>query len=155
VFQLVHPQLRLEFPPLRSLEATPNNLPHQATTFVGRATEVQQLKAMLTEERLLTLTGAGGCGKTRLSLQVAAELLEHFPDAVWLVDLAPLTNASLVTRAVAQVLSLKEQLHQPLTRTIVEYARDKRLLLIIDNCEHLLVETAQLIDALIRECSHV
>ena len=155
VYQLVHEQLRYEFPPLRSLEATPNNLPRQTTSFIGREAELGQLKAMLTKVRLLTLTGSAGCGKTRLSLQTSADLLEHFPDGVWFVELAPLTNGDLVARAVAQVLGLTEQPHRPLTGTIADYALDKRLLLIFDNCEHLLVACARFIDALVRDCPDV
>jgi predicted ATPase/class 3 adenylate cyclase len=155
VYQLVHRQLRHEFPPLQSLESTPNNLPHQTTNFVGRESELADLKAMLTKVRLLTLTGSGGCGKTRLCLQASADLLEHFPDGVWLVELASLRNGDLVVRGVAQALGLTEQPHQTLARTIVEYAVSRRLLLILDNCEHLLVACAQLSDTLIRDCPNV
>ena len=94
VYQVVHVDLRTEFPALRSLEATPNNLPQQATSFIGREKELAELKRLLPKTRLLTLIGSGGCGKTRLSLQVAADSLERFPDGVWLVELAPLADPS-------------------------------------------------------------
>ena len=115
VYQVVHPQLRQEFPALRSLEATPNNLPQQATSFIGREKELAELKRLLAKNRLLTLTGSGGCGKTRLSLQVAADSLESFPDGVWLVELAPLADPALVAQTVASVLGLKEALDTPLS----------------------------------------
>src|SRR4030095_12959301 len=92
VYQVVHPRLRNNFPALRSLEAIPNNLPQQVTSFIGREQALVDLKRLLPKTRLLTLTGSGGCGKTRLSLQVAAELLEQFPDGAWLVELAPLSD---------------------------------------------------------------
>ncbi len=95
IYQVVHPQLRQEFPALRSLEATPNNLPQQVTTFIGRERELAELKRLLVRTRLLTLTGSGGCGKTRLCLQGAADSLERFPDGVWLVELAPLADEGL------------------------------------------------------------
>ena len=93
--------LRQEFPALRSLEATPNNLPQQATSFIGREKELAELKRLLAKTRLLTLTGSGGCGKTRLSLQVAADSLERFPDGAWLVELASLADPGLVAQTVA------------------------------------------------------
>ena len=104
VYQVVHPDLRDVFPALRSLEATPNNLPQQATSFVGREKELVALKRLLAANRLLTLTGAGGSGKTRLSLQVAADSLERFPDGVWFVELASLADPDLVPQTVATVL---------------------------------------------------
>ena len=152
VYQVVHPQLRQEFPALRSLEATPNNLPQQATNFIGREKELAELKRLLAKTRLLTLTGSGGCGKTRLSLQVAADSLERFPDGAWLVELAPLADPGLVPQTVATVLGLKEEPGKPISQTLTEHLKDKRLLLLLDNCEHLLDGCAQLADALVRQC---
>ena len=108
VFQLLHPSLPAEFPPLRSLDnpALPNNLPQQPTSFIGREKEVAQVKARLARTRLLTLTGAGGSGKTRLSLQVAADLLTGEGDGGWLVELAALADPALVPQAVAGVLGV-------------------------------------------------
>ena len=99
VFQLLHPALPTEFPPLKSLDnpQLPNNLPQQVTSFIGREKEIEAVKTLLGKTRLLTLTGSGGCGKTRLSLQVAADVLENYPDGVWLVELAPLADPALVT----------------------------------------------------------
>jgi predicted ATPase/class 3 adenylate cyclase len=155
VYQVVHPDLRQEFPALRSLEATPNNLPQQATSFVGRETELAELKRLLAKTRLVTLTGSGGCGKTRLCLQLAADSLDTFPDGVWLVELAPLTDPRLVPQTVATVLGLKEAPGKPIAQTLSDYLRDKQLLLILDNCEHLLDACAQLADTLVRQCPQV
>jgi predicted ATPase/class 3 adenylate cyclase len=155
VYQVVHPDLRQDFPALRSLEATPNNLPQQATSFIGRDKESEELKRLLARTRLLTLTGSGGCGKTRLSLQVAADSLERFPDGAWLVELAPLADPGLVPQTVATVLGLMEEPGKPISQTLTEYLKDKRLLLLLDNCEHLLESCAQLTDTLVRQCPHV
>jgi hypothetical protein len=106
---LLHPQLRQDFPALRSLEATPNNLPQQVTSFIGRERELSEAKALLETTRLLTLFGMGGLGKTRLSLQIGAELLEKYPDGVWFVYLAPIKDASLVVNVAAQVLGVREE----------------------------------------------
>ena len=152
VYQLLHPQLRQEFPALRSLEATPNNLPQQSTSFIGRDKESKELKRLLAGTHLMTLTGSGGCGKTRLSLQVAADSLERFADGVWFVELAPLSDPALLPRTTAMVLGLKEEPGKPIRQTLVEYLRDKRLLLLLDNCEHLLGASAQLADTLLRQC---
>ena len=155
VYQLLHVDLRKEFPALRSLEARPNNLPQQATSFIGREKELAELKRLLAKTRLLTLTGSGGCGKTRLSLQVAADSLESFPDGVWLVELAPLADPALIAQTVASVLGLKEALDNPTVRTLTAHLKDQRLLLVIDNCEHLLDGCAALADALLRQCPQV
>src|SRR5262249_4632805 len=104
VFQLVHPDLPAEFPKLRSLNEMQTNLPQQVTSFVGREKEMGEVRELLTKTRLLTLTGSGGAGKTRLSLQVAADLVESFEDGVWLVELAPLSDSALVPQTVASAL---------------------------------------------------
>ena len=157
VFQLQHPSLPADFPPLRSLDnpALPNNLPQQVTSFIGRETQVAEVKARLNKTRLLTLTGAGGSGKTRLSLQVAADLLTGDGDGVWLVELAALTDPALVPQAVADVLGVKEQVGQPIQRTLVEWLKTKRLLLVLDNCEHLVGACASLAADLLRACPDV
>lgn len=149
VFQLLHPELPADFPALRSLDALPHNLPVQLSSFVGREREMAEVKHLLAKTRLLTLTGAGGCGKTRLALQVAAELLGDYPDGVWLVDLAPLTDPALVPQSVANVLDVREQPGHALTETLQHYLQTKSLLLILDSCEHLIAECAQLASALL------
>ena len=155
VYQVVHPQLRQEFPALRSLEATPNNLPQQATSFIGREQALTELRRLLAKTRLLTLTGSGGCGKTRLCLQVAADCLESFADGAWMVELAPLFDPDRVPQTVATVLGLREVLGGTIIQTLTEYLKDKRLLLLLDNCEHLLEGCARLADVLVRQCPYL
>jgi predicted ATPase/class 3 adenylate cyclase len=150
VYQLVHPKLRQDFPALRSLEATPNNLPQQVTSFIGRARELTEIKELLEGTRLLTLLGMGGLGKTRLSLQIAADVLEKFPDGVWFVDLAPMNDPSLVPNAVAQVLGVHEEPGKLLTQTLCKHVKEHKLLFVLDNCEHLIGACASLADALLR-----
>jgi predicted ATPase/class 3 adenylate cyclase len=155
VYQVVHPRLRQDFPALRSLEATPNNLPQQLSSFVGRERELADIRAQLGNTRLLTLFGAGGLGKTRLSLQVAAEVLDDYPDGVWFVDLAPMTDERLVPQAAASVLGVKEEAGHPVLEALVKYVSDRKLLLILDNCEHLLHACAELAAQLLRSGAHV
>ena len=150
VHQILHPQLRQDFPALRSLEATPNNLPQLVTSFIGREHELAEAKALLARSRLLTLVGAGGLGKTRLSLQVAADTLDDFPDGVWLVELAPLSDARLIAQTVATVLGVKGDPGRPLVEALVKHVRDRQLLIILDNCEHLVQACAELTTQLLR-----
>jgi predicted ATPase/class 3 adenylate cyclase len=157
IFQLLHPALPLDFPPLRSLNnpALLNNLPQQVTSFIGREKEIAEVKALLGKTRLLTLTGSGGGGKTRLGLQVAAELLDDIGDSVWLVELAPLADKNLVTQTVARVLGVREEPGRPLLQTLVDSLRSQRLLLLLDNCEHVLDVCTRLADALLKNCPQV
>ena len=150
LYQVVHTRLRQAFPPLRSLEATPNNLPQQATSFVGRNRELVELRALLANSKLVTLLGAGGLGKTRLSLQLAADLMDDFPDGVWFVELAPVSDSRLVAQAVASVLGVKEVAGQQTQEAILQYVTDRKLLLILDNCEHLLHTCAELATQLLK-----
>jgi class 3 adenylate cyclase/tetratricopeptide (TPR) repeat protein len=154
VFQALHPALPDNFPPLRSLDnpALPNNLPQQLTSFIGCETQAAEVKALLGKSRLLTLTGAGGGGKTRLSLQVAADLLDQYFDGVWLVELAPLSDPALVPQVVAGVLGIKEQPGQTMQQSLTDALKDKRLLLVLDNCEHLIATCASLAADLLRHC---
>jgi predicted ATPase/class 3 adenylate cyclase len=152
LFQLLSPGLPTEFPPLRSLEAFAHNLPSQLTSFIGRELQMAEVKQWLTTTRLVTLTGGGGCGKTRLALQVAADLLEEYADGVWLVELAPLEDPALVRQTVASALGVREEPGHLLTATLTEYLRPKSLLLLLDNCEHLLPACAQLAEGLLRAC---
>jgi predicted ATPase/DNA-binding CsgD family transcriptional regulator len=130
----------------------PHNLPARLSSFVGRERETADAVARLRSHRLLTLGGAPGVGKTRLSLVVAEQALASFPDGVWLVELAPLADPSLVPQAVANVLGVKEQPGRPLTTTLAEYLRRRHLLLLLDNCEHLILAAATLADELLRAC---
>ena len=149
VFQIVHPTLRAEFPALRALTATPNNLPQALTSFVGRERELEEVEALLAKNRLVTLQGVGGIGKTRLSLQIAAQLLDAFPDGVWLVELASLADARLVPEAVASVVGVKEEAGRPLVEALVRYVKDRRVLIVLDNCEHLRQACAELASVLL------
>ncbi len=131
------------------------NLPESSTSFVGRERELAEIKQRLPATRMLTLTGTGGIGKTRLALQAAAEVHDAYRDGVWFVDLAPLRDAALVPSALAQVLRLKEAAGQPLLTTLCNHLRTKQILLILDNCEHMLDACAQLAEALLRETAQV
>lgn len=151
VFQVVAPNLQTEFPLLRALEIFPNNLPTQLTSFIGRRDEIAAIKRYLTKTHLLTLTGSGGTGKTRLSLQVAAELLHTFKDGVWFVEFAPITDPELVPHAVAGTLGVREERGRSLMSTLLDWFSDKEVLLVLDNCEHLLDACAKFADAVLRE----
>ena len=157
ISQLLHPDLPADFPPLKSLDnpELPNNLPPQVTSFIGREKEILEVKSLLGKTRLLTLSGSGGCGKTRLALQVAAEVLEDFPEGVWLVELAGLSDPGLLASTVAQALHIKEQAGQTIQQTLLEGLKSKAPLLILDNCEHLLSACAQLVAVLLRSCPNV
>jgi predicted ATPase len=134
----------------------PHNLPAPRSSFVGREREIEEVERGLATTRLLTLTGAGGTGKTRLALEVARDLLEAYPDGVWdgvwLVQLAPLSEDALVPKAVAEALGVSERPGEPLADTLAELLRERQLLLILDNCEHLLEASARLADKLLDSC---
>ena len=140
LYQLVVEGLPAEFPPLKTLDNRPTNLPAQPNAFIGRARELEEIGELLArdEVRLLTLTGTGGAGKTRLSLQVAASLVESFGDGVFFVSLAPVRDWELVVPTIAQTLGLREQLGEPVIETLTEYLRDKRMLLLLDNLEQVI-----------------
>jgi predicted ATPase/class 3 adenylate cyclase len=144
LFQLLHPGLRTDFPALRALENTPHNLPHELSSFIGRARELAEAAALMAKNRLVTVLGMGGLGKTRLALQLAAGSLEAFPDGVWFVELAPLSDPRLVAQAVASSLNVKEEAGRPVLEALVKYVKDRALLLVLDNCEHLLQACAGL-----------
>ncbi len=152
VYQLCHPDLPQAFPPLRSLPPKRHNLPVQMTSLIGRTTEIEAVRERLAGAHLLTLTGSGGVGKTRLALQVAAELLEEYPDGVWLADLAALSDPLLVPQTAAQAVGAQEEPGRNLTETLADTLKEKRLLLILDNCEHLIDACAHLADRLLRAC---
>jgi len=152
VFQAVAPDLPSDFPALRSLEIFPNNLPVQLTSFIGREKEMNEVKRLIGTTHLLTLTGTGGTGKTRLSMQVAADLLDQFPDGVWLIELATLENADQAAPAIAAPLEVRDEPGQPMLVTLTNYLRNKKLMLILDNCEHLVAECARIAETLLRAC---
>ena len=136
-------------------EAATHNLPAPRTSFVGREREMLEVKRTLAITRLLTLTGAGGSGKTRLALEVARNLVSSYPDGVWFVELAPLSEPELVAKAVAGALGVQERPGQPLTDTLIEALRPKHILLVLDNCEHVVLATVRLVDALLDTCPNL
>jgi non-specific serine/threonine protein kinase len=127
-----------------------HNLPVPLTKFIGRDQEIAELLRLVGSTRLLTLTGAGGCGKTRLALELAANVLDRFPDGVWVVDLAAISNPSLVAQTVASTLDVREGANRPLREMILEYVSTRQILLILDNCEHLIAACAEFAEALLR-----
>ena len=137
-----------------ALDAAPNNLPLQLTSFIGREGELAEVTRLLAQSRLLTLLGAGGIGKSRLSLEAAAEVIEDFDDGVWFVELATLQDARLVPQAVASVIGVKETAGRPVSEALVRHFKDRRTLLILDNCEHLLQGCADLARQLLQAGPH-
>jgi hypothetical protein len=128
----------------------PSNLPHALSSFIGRGHEINEIKQLFSSTRLLTLTGPGGCGKTRLGLWVAAELGPSFRDGVWLAELAPLTDPELVTQAVCTAVGMREQPGLPLIAVLADFLQSREMLLVLDNCEHLIAACAQLAETLLR-----
>ncbi|MGD0684400.1 MAG: adenylate/guanylate cyclase domain-containing protein [Streptosporangiaceae bacterium] len=157
IFQLLADGLPAAFPPLRSLDnpGLLNNLPAQASSFIGREAELAEVHRLIDAARLVTLTGPGGSGKTRLGLQAAAGLLDGSGDGVWFADLAPLQDADLVAVTVAKVLGVSEEPGRPLIGTLADAVGQRRLLLLLDNCEHVIDACARLADALLRSCRNV
>jgi len=152
LWQLNHPALPADHPPLKTLDTLSNNLEQQLTSFIGREKELEEVKRLVTSGRLTTLLGTGGIGKTRLALQVAADLIEQFPDGVWMVELASLSDAALIPTAVAAALSVREEAGEDLTATLHDFVRGRNALLVFDNCEHLIKGCARFVDTLLRRC---
>ena len=155
IFQLIHADLPADFPPIHTVAERIGNLPLQVSSFVGRARELGQTAAALGEARLVTLTGAGGVGKTRLALQVAGQVAPRFRDGAWLCELAPVRDPAAVDDAVAAVFSVTVWAGQSTRDALVEFLRGKQLLLVLDNCEHLLEGAAALADVLHRSCERL
>ena len=153
VFQLAHPELRIDFPPLKSLTNFRQNLPTQLTSFIGRVGEQKTVQALIEKHRVVTLVGAGGCGKTRLAIQVGAAELENFRDGVRFVDLAPLSGAGLVIDAIAAALKIEAGLSA--IDALVRALEGTQTLIILDNCEHLLAECAEAVSVLLRASGDV
>jgi len=155
VWQLVIAGLPAEFPSLKSLDTTPNNLPIQPSSFRGREVELEEVKSLLSQHKLLTLFGSGGVGKTRLALQVGAELLDRYPDGVWFADLAPITDPELVASVIAKVLGVSQVQGRRVDESIPQWLKRKKLLLILDNCEHLIETVANIADSITHHCPDV
>jgi predicted ATPase/class 3 adenylate cyclase len=157
IFQLHAAGLQAEFPPLRSLgnPALPNNLSAQLSTFIGRAREMAEVRILVESSRLVTLAGAGGCGKTRLGLQVAAELLDGSGDGVWLAELAAITDEGAVPAAISQAMGLAAQPDRPALEALLDALAPQDVLIVLDNCEHLIGGCAKTAEAIMRSCPRV
>ena len=156
MFQLTAPGLPSDFPPLKSLDRQLHNLPPQLTPFIGRESLVAEIRGRLEQPgvRLLTLTGPGGAGKTRLALHVAAELVEAYADGVWFVPLAPVASATLVAATIAGALGIRETAADSIEATLRDYLRPRRLLLVLDNFEHV-VDASPLVADLLAHCPDI
>jgi predicted ATPase len=155
VFQVQAAELRTEFPPLRALDTTPGNLRPATTRLIGRESEVAELEAAVKAHRLVTLTGVGGVGKTRLASEVAARLADEFPDGVWLFELAAVTDPAAIPDAVAAVLGITQQPGKTVSESVAAALEGRVRLLVIDNCEHVLVAAADLIEAILAHSATV
>jgi predicted ATPase len=155
VFQVTAPGLAAEFPPLVSLDSFPGNLPLQVSSFIGRERELSRIAAAIKDARVVTLTGVGGVGKTRLALQVAADVLPEFREGAWFIELAPIRDPAAVSDAFADLFGVSTRPGRSLEDALIEFLGTKRLLLVVDNCEHLLESAADLIDCLEHSCAGV
>ncbi|WP_428963435.1 ATP-binding protein [Micromonospora fluostatini] len=149
LFQLVAPGLERQFPRPRTADAVAHNLPTQVTTFIGRQAERAELDRLMRQHRLVTVLGAGGAGKTRLAVELAACVVESYPDGLWFVDIATVTDPGLVAFAVAAVLGLRPEPGRPMVDTLVEYATDRRMLIVLDTCDAQPAASAELISRLL------
>jgi predicted ATPase len=155
VFQVQADGLRMEFPALRALDASPGNLRAATTSLIGRESEVDEVQAAVKAHRLVTLTGVGGVGKTRLALEVAARLVDEFPDGVWFFELAAVTDPAAIPDAVAAVLGITQQPGKTVTESVASALEGRVRLLVIDNCEHVLDAAADLIEAILAHSATV
>jgi predicted ATPase/class 3 adenylate cyclase/Tfp pilus assembly protein PilF len=153
LYQVLSRDLREDFPPLMTLDARPNNLPIQLTSFIGREKEMKHVKETLKLSRLVTLTSAGGSGKTRLVLQTAAEVIDEYEYGVWFVDLAALNDPALLTATIIVALGIKEQSKKTTEETLIDFLKEKQILILLDNCEQLVHACADLTERLLSSCS--
>jgi predicted ATPase/class 3 adenylate cyclase len=149
IYQLVIADLPVEFPALKTLDAYRHNLPVQLTSFIGREKEMAEIKGSIATHRLITLTGTGGTGKTRLALQVAADVLDEFSDGVWLVELAEITDSALIPQTILAAIGIPEQAGMTDLQLLRDYLRKKNILLVLDNCEHVIEDSAKLVRDLV------
>ena len=155
IYQLTHADLPVDFPPLSTLSERTTNLPIQVATFIGRDRELSEVRALAESCRLVTLTGAGGCGKTRLALQLAAGLLDGFGDGVWLAELAAVLDEDAVAPAVCETLGIPAQPGRPALEVLTDALAPQDMLIVLDNCEHLIGACAKTADAILRRCPKV
>jgi len=155
VFQVRAAGLRADFPPLRALDTSPGNLRPATTSFIGRESEVTEIQAAVKAHRLVTLTGVGGVGKTRLALEVAVRLADEFPDGVWFFELAAVADPAALPDAVAAVLGITQQPGKSVGESVASALEGRLRLLVIDNCEHVLDAAADLIEAILTQSATV
>ncbi|MGE5073171.1 MAG: ATP-binding protein [Anaerolineae bacterium] len=155
IYQLQIAGLPAEFPPIATLEASRHNLPAPVTSFVGREKEMAEIRQALHDHRMVTLTGSGGVGKTRLAVEVARRCVGQFAGGIWLAELAPVTNPTLVAEALLSIFNLREDNQRSALDRLIDHLREKAALLVLDNCEHLIQDCAQTCDAILRACSQV
>ena len=155
VFQIVHPDLPRDFPLLRSIGAYPTNLPQQLTTFVGREDEIAEVAEALKQSRVVTLTGVGGVGKTRLALHVAAAVLPRFPDGAWVSELGPVRDAAAIPEVVATAIGAPPPQGRSVVAGLLDYLQEKQLLLVLDNCEHVIAAVADIVREIAQRCPRV
>jgi len=155
IYQLNVPDLQKEFPPLHSIPTILNNLPPQLTSFIGREHELAVAKEKLVSAKLLSFIGPGGTGKTRLALQVARGQIANFKDGVWLVELAPISDPAFIIPAIASIFELREIQNIPLIDILLDYLRAKEMLLMLDNCEHIIEASAQIVDQILHVCPNL
>ncbi len=152
LYQIISHGLREDFQPLKTLDARPNNLPVQLTSFIGREAEMKEVRKLLSKTRLLTILGFGGGGKTRLAMHTGAEMIDEFSNGVWVTELAQVTDPAFIHLAILNSLGVKEEQGRSAEETLLNYLRDKELLLILDNCEHLISDSAVLVELLLVSC---
>nr|WP_026211694.1 adenylate/guanylate cyclase domain-containing protein [Longispora albida] len=152
LYQLAAPGLEYRFPPPRTMDATPHNLPAAPTSFIGRLDEQVKLRQLVCEQRLVTVVGAGGAGKTRLAVAVATDLVDSYQDGVWFTDLASVTDPALIAVGVASAFGLRPEPGRPMPETLVEHAAQRQCLLVLDTCDHQLTSLAPLVTRLLASC---
>ncbi len=152
IYQVLSPGLRKDFPPLNTLDARANNLPVQITSFIGREKEIEEIKKLLSSSHLVTITGTGGAGKTRIALQVGADLIDDFSNGVWLAELASIGEETHLQEVLMKIFGLKEESDKSLNDTLYRYLKDKETLIILDNCEHIINACAMLAEKLLTHC---
>ncbi|NUL82480.1 MAG: tetratricopeptide repeat protein [Armatimonadetes bacterium] len=155
ICQVVAPDLPSEFPPLRTIDSLPNNLPKQVNAFIGRERELDEVNQLVRRYRLVTILGSGGAGKTRLALEAAAELIERFPDGVWVVDLSTVTDPDQIACAITTELALRQDGGLTLEDSLVRYIGSSTTLLVLDNCEHVIEAAAGLVERLLQSCPNL
>ena len=152
IYQIVSQEIHSDFPPLKSLDARLNNLPIQLSNFIGREKEIEDIRKLFSGTRLLTLIGFGGTGKTRLSIHIASNLIDEFANGVWFVELAQLSEPTYILQEIASVLSIANDKKRDLFDVVTDFLRAKEVLLILDNCEHLILECARIVEGLLEQC---